>query len=431
MSINISQNDLEKIIESIDGRIDRITKKKNRTEIKIDTSKSALNRENFRLELENRLKKKSIGFISKITSLSGTIQTTIVVDIFYLYYKDNKGGSGAGAEITSEMEFGQVYVCNAKGDSIKCKKYFIEKNIPEDWQESLIITEKIIDNFLQGKSGKFVRTDGDYNSVKDTLYQQFSILNKKEKIFNNKNKWTPADIYFINTSNTEEIKKTKSLLELNNLLVEYFQNKKIVGISLKKTDKSAKLEIYIPNNSKETKIIFDKEVKFFNKSSNIFSSKDIFLGNQGVSIQFRTFSTNLGSYECEIKGKNAAQGKLGGGNILKTMNNIGIKVNTSLIKDVYSEIYNDENNVGILENFYKEVKESNFVNFDGNLGEWKLKYNNIENKIKQKDWLFSKYTSVIIGDLVEKSGKTKEFFNELIGLASSHSVYSAPYVKVY
>lgn len=109
----------------------------------------------------------------------------------------------------------------------------------------------------------------DYNgvdSVPKTLKRKFSELNPKKNV--KFEKWNPSDVYAVSSYNEfliiEQIEDCKSLAELNQLLLKLFDERKMRGISLKKTGREIFPDLVINNQT----IAPDYKLKSFKDSPN-------------------------------------------------------------------------------------------------------------------------------------------------------------------
>ena len=66
----------------------------------------------------------------------------------------------------------------------------------------------------------------------------FSILKKRHSFKESNDNWNPADIWIVNTSKESqiltELDSTNSVIDFNVKMKEYFENRWLVGVSLKK-----------------------------------------------------------------------------------------------------------------------------------------------------------------------------------------------------
>ena len=332
------------------------------------------------------------------------------------------GGSGAGAELTKTVESAQcIYLAAAyygkkppfNINVFKSVQQYFDvdasfedaMNLPDDWiQSSIKVAEKLRGEFKK----KYVFHRG--SSWVDQLENHWKKLNKKEKAFSNLNKWSPADIYMVSPAGRQiDFSQTQSIHELNTLLLKAIKSKDIVGVSLKKVGKKVNMEFKnVDSKRKEYKI-----KSWTTGKRGFFESNDTFLFYEGGQIQFRTFGR---TWQGEIKGKFANQGKISGGPIATVMANVlGVRLNAQ--KDMKM---NETN----MEQFYK------WYTF---LEKKPLSYEEFKRLVEEKGSTF--YTSMIMGSqfLYHFAQASKDNQNKILsgilGYAASESELSGPYVK--
>ena len=336
------------------------------------------------------------------------------------------GGSGAGSGVTKLTESAQCLYLAARwyagGNYDKASLHkassFVDvdepinnivDNLDDTWRDSCILTaEKLFKESLY-KGKKYIFHRG--SAFVDRIENQFKKLNKIEKTFTNLNKWSPSDIY-MSTSKGEklDIESTKSLLELNNMLYAGIIAGTLVGVSLKQAQ--GKVSIDKKNFTKTRKEY--KFEKFTTGKRAFFKSNDVYINYDGGEIQFRTFGT---TWQGEIKGKFANQGKLSGGPVATVMKNIG---RTQMLLQKSLGVISEEN----MRKFY---------DYYSALGEPSIKYANFKKKVEEKDNTF--FVSKIMGaqllfhfNKLSKPMKTK-VITAMIGYAASESEMSAAYIK--
>lgn len=265
----------------------------------------------------------------------------------------------------------------------------------------------------------------------NNLMKVFNKVNKKEgNYFINRNKWNPADIWAVNTSSIpqmeNELKNVKSFNDLNSLLKKWIEDRKLIGISLKQTGKTAKVS---EENFDSKKFDFGNvEVWSSQKSKNLEDSKGIVLKSKNGMIQFRT-AQNLTTFRGEILGKHARHGNIGVKNISNIIGSItGNYSFSSIAKDAnYVEKYRGKQidwNDKKIQQMYNEIKTIG-KKFGMSFNDEKLRQ-----KLSNPDYFYSKYLAMKAIDLVGQKNMN-EFFERVYSLASSKTEKSAPYIKVY
>tara|TARA_Y100000296_G_scaffold55958_1_gene64187 strand:- start:72 stop:1337 length:1266 start_codon:yes stop_codon:yes gene_type:complete len=291
----------------------------------------------------------------------------------------------------------------------------IANKLSGDWQESsvAIANRMYVENGskINGKSWKdqkfkFYRGKG----VMSRIEEQFKKLNRIEKEFTNINKWTPADIWAA-TDKGKQLKfdKITSILEFNTLLLEQLKNGDLIGISLKKSETGNPLLNY--KNVSSTRPTFKYKGYITNKGPTYFSAKDHYMKYDGGEIQFRTFAP---TWQGEIKGIYANQGKLSGGPI------------GSIVKRITGKILTPQNKLSkgidddLFYKYYRAIK-------GGGLPKDKFK---AQVALKNQDWKISKFLGAELLYHLITEKKEQSVINAMLGYASSQSQLSAPYVKI-
>ena len=331
----------------------------------------------------------------------------------------NTRGSGAGAGITKMVETAQCVYCAAKWSSghysvMDLKRASSSVNVdgdletvynelPEDWVQSCIQSAEILYKEFRGKSYTFHR-GSDWVNKLENHFKQLNRAGGSE--FKNLNKWSPADIYMVSSVGEKvDVTKTRNLIELNNLLQEMIRSKDIVGVSLKKVGKSAKLS-YL-NTEEMTEYGYES---YTLGKRGFFSSKDIYITFNDGTIQYRTFPT----WQGEIKGKTANQGKVSGG------------PTRAIIKRITRFDLTEQKRVD------RNRTMKKFYEYYSFLEPSPLPKNKFIEKVETMDdnWYVSKFLGTELVYVLVKSNKKDYIISSLIGYAASQSELSAPFVKV-
>ena len=352
------------------------------------------------------------------------------------HYGESSKGSGGGAEQTAVQESAQCLV--------NAIRYNIGKDVtPKDLTTANIksalkridtssSTEEIV-TFLKDNPDWQVTASNTANALAKqypsdfTFYRQSGIVPKietaakaalkKAGVKANINKWNPADMWMA----TDEIKNTEfppDLQQLNALINKLFNEKKLVGVSLKKCS-ACKVEIY--NNPKETKSTtkFDKVEP---KDKNVFTTKDIYLSFEGGKVQFRNFN-DITSWQGELSGKEAKAGKIGQGIISSILKGLG-QPGLSNQKEIL--IACQKSDADFINSFYKLYNSTKSLS--------KVSSDEFTNNFKKAPLgnRTSNYFNVeLLNQLDKLSNKDKDtFISELVGYAKSSSSFSSIFAKV-
>jgi hypothetical protein len=230
------------------------------------------------------------------------------------------------------------------------------------------------------------------------------------------NKWNPADIWMVSPDEMS-ISWPNNLGEINALLLEKFNEGKIIGVSLKKADKNVTLKVYNAGASEGKKY----EMKGVDVSPS--HAKAYVILDDGSKIEFRNFSALTG-FMGELGLKKAAGGKVGYSIIKKAFADNGF--NLSSPNEIKDEVLNDDPDFKTkFEKLWKNIPELSSANFD-------QYYDDPKKTINQKySYRISKFLALEIIDALNKSDNPNEIISDLIGYASSQTKESSVFVKAF
>ena len=293
------------------------------------------------------------------------------------------------------------------------------------WTAKTLINKGYIDNTM-----KFHRGDKVMKSIytaKDTAVRNSGLAKFTD------DKWNPGDIWAVKTGYVPSRDlPTGSIQELNDALVKHLNEKKLIGISLKKLASDTGIKCEILNVESDT------EVHSFNSASLMTTFARMgsnFWRNQSGTIVFdrdsgmtvRT-STNLAAPIVELKLKTARGGSGGWNEITNSFKNrlsLSIPNNDTL------------------------KRESKDLNTKGSSSRFAMKYYNLARKVHSnldKDQFMeglvsssqakvhSKLAAIIVTAALvsnKRSGKSDLVITDLVNYAGSKSDISSAYLKVY
>lgn len=350
--------------------------------------------------------------------------------------------SGAGSEITAYAESLQAYACAARqflGKDLTDVSEITEKttkdaicdrtlknsieNLNDNWYYSVIVTaNKIFEDVPGAKSGEkyqFYRGGNFVNTIYDT-WRQF----KAGSGITQDDKWNPADIWMVKKK-FKLSTKFNSLTEYNRYIFDEFANKNLIGISLKLVTKGS-VTSKIFNDGKPPAAKFTG----FKLGMNMFDSKDMYIqfsadGKDG-EIQLRNFSSRpvVSSWQGEIKGKTAAGGKIGGGNVIKAALENGVLPSEITIPNTFNSQI-------------EKPSEQTFKKFAMMFKELSGSRTKIDDLIREaksahridKTWWMSKYLSVSFCYGIQKKKKEDQVTKWLFKYGSSASTNSSIFIK--
>lgn len=386
-------------------------------------------REGSLREIEKKLKK--FGAKYNPTGGQSSVGRTEFTGNFYVECKiKGGGGSGAGSDITELAESAQcVYLAakyNKKGNysqkslgeaknsyDISDTLKRINEKVTDDWVDSSKLGADMIAKKFPNSGKNYVAHRG--SSWVTALENHWKLLNNEAgKPFTNLNKWSPADMYIVSSKGkTIDLTKATTLVELNSMMLEAYNSKDIVGISLKKMRGTAQFKELNVNKNRTT-------YEFASSTTGLrgfFKSGDGYIMFNGGKAQFRKFGS---TWQGELKGKNANMGKVSGGPIIGFVKKYFKKdmtpqrellVADDATLDQFYEWYSacaDTDDMTKYD-FYKEVKE------------------------KDMNWFVSKIMTAQLISIVDNAPKKQKdaFTSGMVNYAASESELSGPYCKVY
>jgi hypothetical protein len=354
------------------------------------------------------------------------------------------GGSGAGAENTKLNESSVCLWCSVykeygKSDFDTVVRYY------KDVKNSYVVDETDKNMISQNdplwlshyeRSSKFLVDgmfkQGDWifhrgSDLVDSINKKFSELNKKMEIpFANINKWSPADIWVARKGFVFDVDDCMTLDCLNNYLLNCLKDRKLVGISLKKTMNTVHQDNFNVGEKRTPMKFNGFKVKADKSGATIMSSKDVYVlgkGEDEVTMQVRSFD-DLSGYQGELIGKIAKYGKIAHGPINMILADLGLQKLPDQQGIVAKARAKDEKLIADLYSTFKkyadpEMTEENFI--------MTVKSNSVK-----ADYLFSKYLGVkLIDILMSTTEKNRnDFMQYAVGYGLSNTKNSAPFIKI-
>ena len=378
-----------------------------------------------------------------------------------------QGGSGAGAEVTALTESLQCFfnslafnilkrpLKNTDVNETNLQKAgsFVEadrslsdclKKGPADWMEQGVyvkIANKIYSVYRSKLVGRVTFHRG--SSFMNGLYAAKAECHKRDKAsqspqapgsFSN-DKWNPGDIWATTFSSSERPLdgSSGSWGDLNKQVADLAGatggRTKLLGISLKKTITPTITYYRDPQSKSMSQVSYKGYI--YGKNGDFFSSQDIYVESSAGVMQCRTFGGDT-SWQGEIKGKMAAGGKIGGGNL-------DFYAKQFLKEDIFGSgsertLFTEakKNNERFVKKFYDLYVEGNknqlrpqpvmtFEEFNENVQSQPQKFIN------------SKYACLMLVQALNASsqGDRNKFMNAIFRYASSDTDQSSFYIKVH
>jgi len=375
------------------------------------------------------------------------------------------GGSGAGAALTDLGESAQcLYAALAfyvlgrkikedetitKAQFEKAEKFIdvtetltkMTTELPEVWEKSSIRgANKLFEKFGSQKASKQYKFHRGSETVK-TIEKTWRGIATSEGIRMDINKWSPADIYMIASQATPTVlAEHNSIKGLNNEMLVQYNNKDIIGVSLKKIEsQQARFsEINVDTTTKGSK--GNGNVKFYgfivkaSDNATIYDSMDAYIQwGQGKQerIQIRSFGDGDGltGFQGELKGESANQGKIS----LGPMSYL-IKEHTGTVLPTSADVASRarRQDQALAAEIYEMAKELGVRNLPDQDKHMKNSFDEELHDGKSSRWRYSKYLAMKICLVLQglQQSTADALIYDMYSYAGSKSSLSAPYAKV-
>jgi len=362
-------------------------------------------------------------------------------------------GSGGGAAATAIQEAAQCvyaamrYYCGDKEiyteEDLRCGMDNVDvggtklediMGLPKEWKEGSVNGANEIFEKVGGSGYTFVR--GDRILDDGAIKKAFGRV-KGQTNLSSEDKWNPADIWMAKKSEVDAIKKhldgENTIDCLNNALLQRFNDGSLIGISLKKIEGTAKMDV--KNNQPAAVRKANEKAKFEKYDLTFLSSMDVYLyygSGQFEKFQARNFGgSSKGDWKLELKGKSAAQGKIQGAVVIELLKNAGFSNISQFKIPTWSESTPGTGAAQkkITNEIYDLLKEYNADKFDKSA---KAEANNkAEIATQDKSWRYSKLAGLRFLDWLKHTCSDKDMaMKEIYLYASSQSDKSSVYYKL-
>ena len=331
---------------------------------------------------------------------------------------------------------------------------------PEDWFEKNVFI-KTANAIYQSQYSKPFKGKKVYFHRGSPFMKKVYASKKRAMDFDRKNnnppiapgsfsddKWNPGDIWMSTQMPTaiepfvDNKKFKKPPVEWTTLREAVVDKSTIntIGVSLKKVEG-------IPNvvafNTRER--THNKDVRFsgftFGQTGDFFKSADMYMYfSDGGIMQLRATATTK-SWQGEMKGKYAAAGKIGGGNINHFVEQVyGKSIGSSSMQSNWNETYYTDSNLSIMYNLYKKYinKQKSGIPKQNVVSQAEFKrladgYKNNKGQPASPAFYFGKYMALLFLDTIKADTKNRQlddFSKSIVRYAMSNTDISTFFIKV-
>ena len=262
-------------------------------------------------------------------------------------------------------------------------------------------------------------------------------------------KWNPGDIWMSTQMPTaiepfvDNKKFKKPPVEWTTLREAVVDKSTIntIGVSLKKVE-STNAKVVAFNTRERT---HNKDVSFsgftFGQTGDFFKSADMYMYfSDGGVMQLRATATTK-SWQGEMKGKYAAAGKIGGGNINHFVEQVyGKSIGANSIQPNWNETYYKDSNLTNMYNLYKKYinKQKSGIALQKIVSQAEFKrladgYINNKKQPASPAFYFGKYMALLFLDTIKADTKNRqldEFSKSIVRYAMSNTDISTFFIKV-
>lgn len=352
------------------------------------------------------------------------------------------GGAGSGTKDTATNESAQCVWLQAMLDagSNNPIEYFTDEiltaayskvnvdvklddilNISDSWKKSSWLTAKLLINNGFAKRGMVIHRGSDL--MKGIYAAKNKALKNQGLPKISDDKWNPGDIWLVARSFKLSELPTDSLGALNEKLKDLYNQRTLVGVSLKLVLKNPQYGEYNIENPPSISPYKFIDLTLESNRGNFWSAKrGVLVFNEGT-MQISP-NTSYGSLKAELLLKAARGGSIGWTHIAAYSKDVLKKTlpqNTDLVKTAKKIAKGDMSELNKFWNIVSPLMPA-------------MKKEEFFTNIKTKDavWIHSKYGVVLLAHTIKSVGGTlaDEFVTKLVNYAGSSMEESSVYIKV-
>jgi hypothetical protein len=352
------------------------------------------------------------------------------------------GGAGSGTKDTATNESAQCVWLQAMLDSGSNNpiEYFTDKiltaayskvnvdvkldnilNIPDAWKKSSWLTAKLLIDNGFAKKGMVIHRG---SALMKGIYAAKNKALKNQRLSKiSDDKWNPGDIWLMSSAFKLSDLPTDSLGALNEKLKDLYNQRHLVGVSLKQVLKKPKYGEYNIENPPSISLYKFIDLALARARGNFWSSKaGILIFNEG-NMQISP-NTSYGSLKAELLLKAARGGSIGWTHISDYSRSVlkrTLPKNPELVKTAKKIARGDTRELNAFWNMVSSLNPA-------------MKKEEFFTNIKTKDavWIHSKYGVVLLAHTIKSVGGSAadDFITKLVNYAGSSMEESSVYVKV-
>jgi len=307
----------------------------------------------------------------------------------------------------------------------------IIENLSQTWLDSgITIANKLLTSGYLAAGNKYHRG----SKFMSLLYKSAAkaLKSSNKKLANDK--WNPGDIWIESLGSSISDFDTSSIAAFNDNMLTHFDDKTLVGVSLKLAKASAKIETFNRGAPPPPYNVDKFLLRGTGKTSKFFkNTKSSIVLTNGTTFEGRAFQY-MTNFAFEILGKNARGGKIGFNIIADLANTNGIKINkniTKLSKSIFTSKKLDLKFIKEWWVLYSNVTSESTVDLEEFTSFMQTKFDS-GNK-NDLNWMWSKYIGTYMIDKIKSAGKPRHdmLVTDMINHAKSATSSSSVFIKIY
>ena len=367
------------------------------------------------------------------------------------------GGSGAGAKETARNEAAQCLYCalafNVYGAKINedvpisesaFNQAFSTIDVDVKHEDLLMLSPEWVTSSIRGANklwDKLHTTGKKYRFHRGKGIDDKEIKNAFARVrsqtpFSSEDKWNPADIWIVsNDFDKTKLDDIDTIDALNHFLLQEYDANRLIGVSLKKITATAGLS----EKNKDQVDKANKVAQYGLKDVGLIYKNDrgkdkhpmdmyLFFGTGTYDkFQARNFGgANSASFQLELKGASANQGRIGGGSVFKILDTLGVKYKSFNNQTLWTQCApKSTQRATITQEICDLLVEHDAYGIPKDCAQV---IGDIANM--SQSYRYSKLLGLRLLDAIKKSGKADEIMRELYLYGASQSSKSGFYLKL-
>jgi len=180
---------------------------------------------------------------------------------FYFDGEKEQSSPTTAQQETGTIKFLEHFIYNGRYPSKKEVSEIVGFNFDDKWYSSFVNQADAITKFIHLKSSMRIDLDSSSSSIGKKAY---SLLKRNHGFKESDDNWNPADIWIVDTGKESkilaELDAAPSVLDFNVKMKEFFDDKTLIGVSLKKMLHSAQAKVIDISKAKPFDLSFKESI---------------------------------------------------------------------------------------------------------------------------------------------------------------------------